>query len=282
MRVLLLGAGGMLAHDLAAHAPPDVTLTPLTHAQLDVTEQSAVAHAIRDLAPAVVINAAGYTRVDDAERARDLAFAVNGMAPGAIGRAAAAVRATVVHFSTDYVFDGKADAAYHEEDPPNALNVYGASKLEGERTLAASGAEFLIIRTQWLFGARGRSFPRTMWERARARVSSRAVIDQLGRPTYTVDLARATWRLVEARVRGTLHITNAGQTSWYELAQRVYAAAGAPELVTPCTTAEYRAAARRPARSVLDTTRAEANLGGPLPAWTDALERFLAQLAEDP
>src|SRR5712692_9721032 len=217
VRVLLLGAGGMLAHDLAAHAPPEVALTPLTRAQLDVTEQSAVARAIRDLAPAVVINAAAYTRVDDAERERDLAFAVNGVAPGAIGRAAAAVRATVVYFSTDYVFDGTADAPYHEEDQTNALNVYGASKLEGERTLAASGAEFLIIRTQWLFGARGRSFPRTMWERARARVPSHPGSDQMGRPTSTVELARATWSLVEGGSRGTLHTTNAGQTSWYGL-----------------------------------------------------------------
>lgn len=278
MRVLLLGAGGMLAHDLAAHAPPEVGLTALSRAELDVTDHAALAHAIRDLGPAIVINAAGYTRVDDAERERDMAFAVNGVAPGAIGRAAAAARATVVHFSTDYVFDGEAGAAYREKDPPHPLNVYGESKLEGERTLAASGAEFLIVRTQWLFGGCGRSFPRTMWERATQRLPTRVVADQTGRPTYTVDLARAVWRLVGLGTRGLLHAANAGVATWYDVAHRVFAAAGAPDLVTPCSTADFSTPARRPARAVLETARADALLGGPLPQWEQALDRFLAAL----
>ena len=276
MRVLLLGAGGMLAHDLIAHAPPDVALTPLGRAELDVTDHAALARAIRDLGPAVVINAAGYTRVDDAERERGLAFAVNGVAPGAIGRAAAAARATVVHFSTDYVFDGEAGAAYREEDPPHPLNVYGESKLAGERALAASGAEFLIVRTQWLFGGCGRSFPRTMWERATQRLPTRVVADQTGRPTYTVDLARVTWRVALEGVRGVLHAANAGVASRYDVARRVFAAAGAEHLVVPCTTTDFPTPARRPAWSVLDSTRLDRLLGVSLPDWEDALRRFLS------
>jgi len=278
VRVLLLGAGGMLAHDLIAHAPPDVALTPLGRAELDVTDRAALARAIRDLGPAVVINAAGYTRVDDAERERELAFAVNGVAPGAIGRAAAAAHATVVHFSTDYVFDGEANAPYREEDPPHPLNVYGESKLEGERTLAASGAEFLIVRTQWLFGRCGRSFPRTMWERATAGVASRVVDDQVGRPTSTLDLSGAIWRLVGAGACGLMHVANAGTATRYDVAQHVYAVAGVPALVTPCRTNEYATPAPRPAWSVLDTSRSETTIGAPLPPWKDALGRLLAEL----
>jgi len=276
VRVLLLGAGGMLAHDLAAHAPPEVGLTALSRAELDVTDHAALACAIRDLGPAVVINAAGYTRVDEAERERELAFAVNGVAPGAIGRAAAAARATVVHFSTDYVFDGEAGAAYREEDPPHPLNVYGESKLAGERALAASGAEFLIVRTQWLFGGCGRSFPRTMWERATQRLPTRVVADQTGRPTYTVDLARVTWRVALEGVRGVLHAANAGVASRYDVARRVFAAAGAEHLVVPCTTTDFPTPARRPAWSVLDSTRLDRLLGVSLPDWEDALRRFLS------
>lgn len=278
MRVLLLGAGGMLAHDLAARAPPEVALTALSRAELDVTDHGALAGAIRDLGPAIVINAAGYARVDDAERERDVAFAVNGVAPGAIGRAAAAARATVVHFSTDYVFDGEANAPYREEDLPNPLNVYGRSKLEGERALRESGAQHLIVRTQWLFGMGGRSFPRTMWERATAGVASRVVDDQVGRPTFTLDLSAAIWRLVGAGACGLMHVANAGTATWYDVARHVYAVAGVPALVTPCRTNEYAAPAPRPAWSVLDTSRLETTIGAPLPPWKDALGRLLAEL----
>ena len=278
MRVLLLGAGGMLAHDLARNAPSDVTLTALARAELDVTDHAALARTIRDEQPAVVMNAAGYTRVDDAERNRELAFAVNGVAPGAIGRAAAAVPAVVVHFSTDYVFDGEAPAAYREDDPPHPLNVYGESKLAGERALAASGVDHLVIRTQWLFGVGGRSFPRTMRDRAVQRQRTHVVVDQTGRPTHTADLARATWQLLAARVRGILHVANAGCASRFDVARLVFTRERAENHLAPCATCDVPTSARRPGRAVLDTTRADALLGGPLPAWEESLERFLEAL----
>jgi dTDP-4-dehydrorhamnose reductase len=275
-RVLLLGAGGMLGHDLAATAPPEVTLFPFTRAQLDITERAAVAATLGEVRPNVVINAAAYTAVDRAESERAVAMRVNGAAVGELGRAAHHVGARVIHFSSDYVFDGTATQPYSETSAANPVNAYGASKLAGEQALQASGAAYLIIRTQWLFGAHGRSFPRTMWERARARAPSRVVCDQFGRPTYSVDLARATWQLVAGDVTGVIHVANAGVATWYDIARRVYAACGVAGLVQPCATSEFPTPARRPPRAVLDTARAERALGDPLPQWEDAIDRFLA------
>ncbi len=228
------------------------------------------------LRPEVVLNAAAYTAVDRAESEPDVAFRVNAAAVEELGRIAAQAGARVVHFSTDHVFDGTARAPYREDDPPNPLNAYGRSKLAGERALAESGARYLIVRAQWLFGAHGRSFPRTMWERAGARQPSRVVDDQWGRPTCTADLAAAVWSLIRREAAGVLHVANAGTASWYDVARRVYAQVGVEALVTPCGTADYLTPAARPARAVLDTTDAEALLPAPLPRWEDALQRFLA------
>ncbi len=278
MRVLLLGAGGMLGHDLAASAPPKVTLVPLTRAQLDITRNAAVAAALAELRPDVVINAAAYTLVDRAEAESQAALAVNGAAVGQLGRLAREAQARVVHFSTDYVFDGTATVPYGEECPRHPVNAYGMSKAAGEKNLQSSGAEYLIVRTQWLFGEHGTSFPRTMWERARAGRATRVVNDQLGRPTYARDLAAAVWRLIGWSACGLMHLTNHGQATWFDVAARVFARAGRPDLLTPCATADYPTKAKRPRYSVLDTERAERALGGALPKWEDAVDRFLATI----
>ena len=276
MRAMVLGAAGMLGHDLVATAPPEVTLLPFPRAELDITDSRAVAATVVELQPDVVINAAAYTAVDQAESETETAFRVNGAAVGELGRIARAAGARVIHFSTDYVFDGVAAEPYTEESPTNPLSVYGASKLAGETALKASHAQRLIIRTQWLFGLHGRCFPRTMWQRAMARTPSRVVSDQVGRPTYSADLARATWTLAAREVAGVLHVANAGVATWYDVARRVYAACDADQLLQPCSTLEFPAPAKRPARAVLDTARAEQALGGPLPRWEEAIDRFLA------
>jgi len=286
LKVLLLGAGGMLARDLMAQAPDGVDLVPPTRAETDVTAEAAVAAALREVRPQVIINCAAYTNVDEAEAERQEAFLVNGVAPGIIGRAASApphrspLTALVVHFSTDYVFDGRSHRPYREDDPTDPIGAYGASKLAGEQALAASGVTHLIVRTQWLFGLGGRSFPRTMWERATAGKATRVVNDQLGRPTYTVDLARAVWHVIGKR-SGILHIANLGQATRYDVARRVFHAAGVPGLLSPCTTAEYPTPARRPAYSVLDTAKYESLAGTALPRWEDALDRFLQELTAE-
>jgi dTDP-4-dehydrorhamnose reductase len=293
VRVLLLGSRGMLAHDIIAAAPDNVDVTAPAEDTLDITNPAHLRESLRATEPNVVINAAGYTNVDEAERDPDAAFRINADAVGLIGRSvrSTAPEALVVHFSTDYVFSGETAAPYTEHDPTDPIGVYGQSKLAGEQALVSSGAKHLVIRTQWLFGVHGRSFPRAMWERATQGMVTRVVNDQIGRPTRTGDLAAATWRLVLRAVGSggapgaagpaipsVLHVANSGQATWYDVAERVFAAAGARELLTPCTTAEYPTPARRPAWSVLDTQCADALLGGSLPAWPDAVDRFLDEL----
>jgi len=282
----------MLARDLAAQAPAGTELICRTRAELDVTSEAAVTAATVHAKPDVIVNCAAFTNVDGAEAERDRAFAVNGRGPAVIARAAVSIRnpqspirnPLVVHFSTDYVFNGQSRHPYREDDPTDPIGAYGESKLAGERGLLESGTPCLIIRTSWLFGFHGKSFPRTMWQRAREGKATRVVSDQEGRPTYTVDLARATWALIGQRTtdngqRSVLwHIANTGQATWYEIALRIFRAAGVPDLVSPCTTTEYPTPAKRPAYSVFDTSRYDALAGAPLPRWEDALDRFLAEL----
>jgi dTDP-4-dehydrorhamnose reductase len=274
---VLLGCRGMLGTDLAATRPAGWDLVALGLEELDVTDHAAVARLLEHERPRWVVNATAYTAVDRAETERDAAVAVNGDAVAALGRACAGIDAAVVHFGTDYVFDGRGTRPWREDDATAPVNAYGESKLAGERGLLASGARALVLRTQWLYGLHGKSFPRTMWERARAGSATRVVADQRGSPTSTIDLARATWQLVGAGTTGLFHAANAGEASWYDVAARVFAAAGRPELVSPCTTADYPTPARRPAYSVLDGARLRA-AGVTMRPWEVALDEFLEAL----
>jgi dTDP-4-dehydrorhamnose reductase len=289
MKVMILGAGGMLAKDLIRVAPPDAQLFPYTRMEADITDHRAVARALDDCRPDVVVNCAAYTAVDDAESQKDTAFAVNGTAVGALGELAKKNSAPplVVHFSSDYVFDGRAGRPYREDAETTPLGIYGQSKLLGEQKLRESGAEHVIIRTQWLFGSGGRSFPRTMWERARKGQATRVVDDQTGRPTYTVDLAGAVWTLLALKkpVAGSLptllHVANGGKATWYQVAARVFAAADQTALLTPCTTAEFPRPAARPVWSVLDTETYDSLTGRPLPDWESAVDRMVGELVAE-
>lgn len=278
MRVMVLGAGGLLGHDLVAAAPGGITVIGLTHADLDITDTQALTAAVAESQPQVVINATGYTAVDRAETERDLAFRVNGDAVGELGRIAARADASVVHFSTDYVFDGTATRPYAEDSPTNPVNTYGASKLAGERALQLSGAQFLIIRSQWLFGIHGRSFPRTMWDRANAGLATRVVSDQTGRPTYTPDLARATWSLIDQSASGVLHVANHGEATWFEVATHIFGRVGRSHLLSPCSSDSYPTTAPRPRYSALDTRRLEERLHAPLASFRTSLDHFLERL----
>jgi dTDP-4-dehydrorhamnose reductase len=283
----------MLGRDIVREAPADVDVTGHTRGDTDVTDAAQVTEAVRDVEPDVIVNAAAYTAVDRAEEERNLARAVNEEAPGLIGRVATSTRSArtahrslVVHFSTDYVFDGTADHPYREDDPVAPLGTYGRTKLAGERTLVGSGAPYIIMRTSWLFGSGGRSFPRTIWERATSAKPTQVVNDQRGRPTYSVDLARVVWRLVVGPQAGSvaagriLHAANSGVATWYDVAARVFDAAGRGDLLVPCTTVDYPTPAKRPAWSVLDTGQLDALLG-PLPPWEDAVDRFLGELTRE-
>lgn len=269
----------MLGSDLCAAAPRGTSLIPLDIADTDITDRTQVATVLRDARPDWVINAAAYTAVDRAETDQEKAEAVNGRAPGYIAAEAARRRIAMVHVSTDYVFAGTAATPYQEEDPVAPVNRYGESKLHGEKAVLTSGAHVLVLRTQWLFGRSGKSFPRTMWERATAGLATRVVNDQVGRPTYTRDLALATWQLVERRASGIVHVTNGGApATWFEFAREVFSRARAEALLAPCASGDYPTSARRPSYSVLSTTRMEQLLSAPLPDWHNALSRFLDDL----
>jgi dTDP-4-dehydrorhamnose reductase len=281
VNVFLLGCRGMLGTDLAATAPAGTRVTGVGIEDLDITDPAAVTRAFDDVRPDWVINATAYTAVDRAETERALAFAVNGDAVAGLVRECEARGAGIVHYGTDYVFDGNGTRPWREDDATAPLNAYGESKLAGERAVLAGGARHLMLRTQWLYGVHGKSFPRTMWERATAGQATRVVSDQHGSPTYTVDLARATWALLGSGRRGLFHATNAGEATWYDVAARVFAAAGRAELLSPCATSDYPTPARRPAYSVLDGARLR-EAGIVMRPWTEALDEFLGALRSAP
>lgn len=225
----------------------------------------------------LVLNAAADTRVDLAET--DPAnHETNAVAVGRMARLCAAAGATLVHVSTDYVFDGTSTEPYLEDHRVDPVNAYGAGKLEGERQVQASGARFLIVRTSWVFGVGGANFPEAILKQvALGRTELRVVSDQHGRPTYAADLARAIRRLTELEATGLVHFANTGETTWFEFAAELARAAGHPEVaVKPCTTAEFPRPAKRPRYSVLDTSRYERLTGESPPPWQDALARYLA------
>lgn len=276
MRVLLFGGSGLLGSDLRASAPADVKIEAPRSAAVDIADPTAVARALDASGADLVVNAAAYTHVDRAESEPDAAHRLNAVAPGHIGRECGRRGIPVVHYSTDYVFGGQGSRPWREEDPVEPLNAYGRSKLAGEVALLESGANALIMRTSWLYGRNGRSFPRTMLERARRREPTHVVEDQVGRPTWTRDLAAITWELVVREATGVVHATASGApTTWYEIARRVFARAGVPELLSPCGSDEFPAPAARPAWSVLDVERATRLLGRRLPDWEESLTEYI-------
>jgi dTDP-4-dehydrorhamnose reductase len=278
MRVLIVGAAGMLGTDLCAAPPEGVSIIAADVEDVDITRPERVAAALDRARPNWVINAAAYTAVDRAEDDRAAADAVNHLGPRHLAEQAADRGIAIAHLSTDYVFPGTTRTPYHESDPVAPINAYGESKLRGELAVLSSGAHALVVRTQWLFGRAGRSFPRVMWERASARMPTRVVDDQFGRPTYTRDLAAAIWGLLARNASGMMHVTNGGSAAtWYDLAKAVFLRAGAESLLSACSSEEYPTRARRPAYSVLATDRFEA-LSGPLPDWHEALTRFLDEI----
>jgi len=266
----------MLAHDIVATKPADVALTTRSKAELDIRNAVAIESAIDESKPDWVFNCAAFTRVDAAEADRETAFAINAFAVERMAVVCAKRGARLLHFSTDYVFDGANSGFYSADDIPHPLNVYGESKLAGELAIQRSGVRYLLIRPQWLFGVHGRSFVGLMCERACARQTTRVVADQLGCCTYTVDLARATWELI-GRAEGIVHVANRGKVSRYALAARIFAHFGAQSFLSPCSVEEFGSTTRRPANSALSVRRAEQLLGREMPVWDDALHRYLSE-----
>jgi dTDP-4-dehydrorhamnose reductase len=261
------GAGGMLGRAvLAAVDAGEHDAVALTHADLDITDEEAVAAAVKDC---VVINCAGFTDVDGAETDEDAATLLNGAAPGFLAAAAHAI----VHPSSDYVFDGTKHTPYVESDPTGPRSAYGRSKLAGEHAVAAANPRHFIVRTSWLFGVGGRNFVDTMLGLAGERDELRVVDDQVGCPTFTGHLAGALVRIADERLTGVMHVAGAGGCSWWELARATFDRAGIDCAVRRGSTAELGRPAPRPAFSVLRSTRVDAPR---LPSWRAGLDAHLA------
>lgn len=269
--ILLTGADGVLGHDLVRTLEGYDLRTPSSR-QLDITDEAQVAAAVAGCD--VVVNAAAYTAVDDAESHREEAFAVNAEGPRLLARAAKRHGARLIHVSTDYVFDGRATTAYPEDAPLSPVSVYGQSKAAGEGALAEEYPEgSIIIRTAWLYGAHGGNFPKTMLRLARERDEISVVTDQIGQPTWSADLAQWIATLISSPIRhGIFHGTNAGQTSWWGFARELFDQMGLDkESIVATTSAAYPRPAPRPAWSVLGHDAwAAAGLPQPRP-WEEAL-----------
>ncbi len=282
-KVLVTGACGMLGTDLcAALSRAGWQVVAADVAEFDITDRGATYAFVQECSPAVIVNCAAYTAVDQAERNRDLAFRVNRDGARNLAAAAAAIGTPVLHMSTDYVFDGTKAGAYTEEDQPNPQSVYGESKLAGERAVREALAEHYIVRTAWLYGIHGKSFPQTMLRLAQEGRPIRVVNDQRGCPTYTEHLAEALIAIIARPNYGICHAVNSGSCTWYELACEVLRSAGVEAEVVPITTAEYPTPARRPANSVLDTSRLEQVYGISLPDWRAGVAAFCERWKHGP
>ncbi len=300
IRVLVTGSRGQVGVEVVRALAGRAEVIARERATLDLARPGDIAACVREARPDVIVNAAAYTAVDRAESDEAAARAVNAVAAGVLAEKARRSDALLVHYSTDYVFDGTKQGAYVEADAPHPLNAYGRTKLEGERAIAASGAAHLILRTSWVYGPQGGNFVRTMLGLAETREELRVVDDQRGAPTSSLQLARATVEMLGGAAPGAIaldsvakaksrsglyHATASGETTWFGFAGAIFAEwsrrAGpgfrAPRLV-PIASREYPTPARRPANSVLDSSRLAGAFGARLGPWREALVETLSAL----
>lgn len=314
-RILLVGKNGQVGHNLRQLLPAYGELTAVDRQQLDLSTPDAIRHTVQQIRPQLIINAAAYTAVDQAEKDEPTARAINTIAPGVLAEQAKQIGAALIHYSTDYVFDGTKTTPYEENDPTNPLGAYGRTKLAGEQAIRDSGAAHLIFRTAWVYSTRGKNFLLTILRLATQREELRIVKDQIGAPTSSHELAEATAKVISqlsalknasmeenlAGLGGTYHMTAGGATNWSEFATTIldHASAaierkespawlltalnGAPLVarrVVPITTAEYPTPARRPPYSVLSNERLAKTFGIRLPDWNAQLRRVFDVTAD--
>lgn len=294
--ILLLGKDGQVGWQLQRSLAPLGTVTAVGRAECDLTDVAQLRQLIRATKPRIIVNAAAYTAVDKAETEAELATRINADAPAVMAEEAKALDALLVHYSTDYVFDGRKATAYVESDAPNPLSVYGRSKLVGERAIAAAGCRALIFRTSWVFGARGNNFVKTILRLVGEGRALRIVDDQIGSPTPAAMISSVTGLVLAAQRRGgqlpdaaTLyHLAAANPVSWCGFARTIvdlaaktpgFSGLPAPETIAAISTADYPLPATRPMNSRLDCSRLEADFGLEMPDWQPYLSRMLQLLA---
>ncbi len=285
MKVLVFGGGGQVARAVAACAPAAHSVIVKNRQDLDITDAAALTAAIMDSGADWIVNGAAYTAVDRAEAEADLARAVNDTAVGVMARSATRSGARLLHLSTDFVFDGRANRAYLPADATNPLSVYGASKLGGERQIFEHGHDAIILRTSWVYASAGRNFVLTMLRLMREKSEVRVVADQIGAPTWATGIAAAIWDLIDTSApAGLYHWTDLGIATWYDFAVAVRDEALARGLlarevaVNPISTADYPTPAQRPAFSVLDTRATRALVKAPARHWRHNLVKMLDEL----
>lgn len=293
MRILLTGQNGQVGFELLRSLAPLGEVIGVDRRTLDLSDPDAIRRLVREIQPSVIVNPAAYTAVDRAETDKETAYAVNTTAPGVLAEEADLVSALLVHYSTDYVFDGTQADPYRETDIPNPQSVYGQSKWQGEQAIAAATGRHLILRTSWVVGAHGNNFAKTILRLAAEREQLNVVADQFGAPTSASLLADLTAHLVASHQRsrdafpfGTYHVTASGDTHWCDYARFVASEALAagrtlrarPEAILPITTAQYPTPAQRPSNSRLAGTKFTATFGLRLPAWQDGVRHVLRQI----
>jgi len=287
-RVLLLGANGQLGTEFARLLQDKCELHALSRTEADFSQPEQVRKIVADLKPEIILNAAAYTAVDRAEAEPELAFLINAKTPEILAQEAARYGGLLVHYSTDYVFDGAKADPWVEDDPTGPLSVYGRAKLAGEQAIAAQGGKYLIFRTSWVFAPHGKNFLLTILRLARERDKLNIVADQKGSPTSALAIARATWQVLEVGSQrlspsGVYHMTCAGETTWHSFAEAIIDEASdqlegkRPEVV-PIPASQYPTPATRPAYSVLDNGKLLQTFGVALPHWRKALSEAVSQL----
>jgi dTDP-4-dehydrorhamnose reductase len=291
MKILLTGKNGQVGWELQRTLAPLGEVVAVDRQPLDLGNPDSIRSVIREVKPDLIVNPAAYTAVDKAESETELAMAVNGIAPGIMAEEAKKLGAALIHYSTDYVFDGSKSSPYTEEDTPNPLNVYGKTKLAGEQAIQAVGVPHLILRTSWVYGMRGRNFLLTILRLAKERDELKIVDDQIGAPTWSRMIAEATAQILAqsvlplphhplpiAEVSGVYNLTAAGRTSWRGFTQAIVENAQAGTRVIPILTADYPLPAPRPLFSRLAGEKLTRNFGMKLPPWEESLALCMAEV----
>ncbi|MDD4910681.1 MAG: dTDP-4-dehydrorhamnose reductase [Sideroxydans sp.] len=292
-RILVTGKNGQVGWELQRALAPMGQIFALDVEEMDLSNPDSIRNKVREIAPHIIVNPAAHTAVDKAESEPELAMAINGIAPGVFAEEAKKLDALLIHYSTDYVFDGTKAAAYVETDTPNPQSVYGKSKLAGEQAIVASGCKHVILRTSWVYGVHGANFIKTILRLAKERDELRIVADQFGAPTWARLLATSTAQVIagfSAEKSGVYHLTPHGRTSWHGFAQEIVRLAkqydevlkDKPLVIHPIATHEYPVPAKRPANSSLDTAKFETAFNVTLPNWDSEVAECMRLLMEAP